>query len=1553
MAGKDITEMIDEIVAEGCLKGTFPNMEIGPNAGKGKCKELADKYEGMAQGTLADLDWSKPDIKDPLTKLSHAKAICRLMGGVRQTYAMEHALGVFYLEFEAAAADNFSDPDTVYAKIHKRHPGVVDGDEAVFRLKRSGFMEGFTIWKRFALVTTYNYLGSAEWKTKLQEGYTKREEIKVKGTPRWWQGWAEQGPGGSIHIGWRGDIDFKPNSGGVSESDTEHGASGRTGYVRSTMGKDAMLHFLSPSVINYLANLNGGLTRDKKLIYKASTLSGELTWKSIKIKTPSGNAAYNLAVPLAAYRTTTRAMNWTDEGEQNHIGYGPPPVKYVDAGEWLWEVKNPGDTYWGDPGNLHGHDPNKKNMATVDLSKAMLAMAAQNTATVDWNNVNRNNKNILWSFKNQQDLWNEQIPGITWGSEFTETADARGDFNSHFDEAAAGALHKLKFTDTAFGPIERNLRTAIFDKSVSLSAAEIAEQMENIKAFFGESEKGTGDLPGTATQAAIGAAGATPKPLVSEKALKPFDYQCFLIENIKTIAGTQERASLGHYDKLITVEDTLNPGSAVSYINGGGTAAKGPREAMLSLCPDVYALLVPHIKIYRLDYPKVSGKRTPFGRPTMVPMPFSNFVSEADMSVLTTGAAGRLPGAGIKSFSWNLDGVQPAEVENNISANLTIYFQSMYDLFRYNLKGGRPQAGIPDQAGYLDLIIGSQGPASGEKNPPAPGDPHDEKGIDPCLYRHEVYDGVDFRILAVVGWSLPEGIDSIPGLEARLKKNVPKLTLTNLKDALKETRTALELQIVRHDLNFAQDGSLELSIDYQASLSGLLKTPHANIFEKTKKEKDAAKKEYQDKIDALTLGPDGKKKKLDEAETKEYDILLEQKADTERSNKIEKYHRFLEGLYESDKIYAITVDPKEFTLKTWEEMTPKERAARAKRRQSTVGEGRGYTSPTSIGTQGSAFGLVNDLANMQGSSEEQVTAALGAYTEDNKNEFKWLKENSTDLPDFISIPYFYLGDLINFVVKYTNIGGDDNNALRLALAPVELIDPLELFQVKTIKVDSKCSSGVEKTIQALAKLDPLRFRQINNITNTINIGSIPISLDAFNSWFVEHVVKPLRDDYYLLHFIKDVCTDLIGNAYSAACFGDDFLFDIRFDTATFNLAAEKPGDGWRRPKATYEQLAAGKYKVDKGTYKVANKNGPQLNITPLVLLYCTDSRPSFSNSEDQDRERGIYHYYLGASCGLLKTVNFSRSDQPYLREAKIQKKGALGAEQLRELYEVNMEMVGNTLHRNGQFFYFNPVAVGGGNPGARGTLANWARVLGFGGYFLVQKVAHTIDSSGFTVTVNGLQQAVQLEQDAGANSGLGVDLWKVEAEKSPSPSASDLLKDNPDAVSVEHAELLQHRKEAREVESETSRKSRERHEAHCQKMKARGLKIGSGCEEDRAAATTKHFEGKAAAEAFGDADAQAERLAGQEAGQEEAIARLHRVLDAHAAGEIDKDRMDFESMYYLATMEYNQKHTWNPDQAQKEYDEAIANLPNADKFLMDVGKGTLIVPGDFDDDMDN
>ena len=92
-----------------------------------------------------------------------------------------------------------------------------------------------------------------------------------------------------------------------------------------------------------------------------------------------------------------------------------------------------------------------------------------------------------------------------------------------------------------------------------------------------------------------------------------------------------------------------------------------------------------------------------------------------------------------------------------------------------------------------------------------------------------------------------------------------------------------------------------------------------------------------------------------------------------------------------------------------------------------------------------------------------------------------------------------------------------------------------------------------------------------------------------------------------------------------------------------------------------------------------------------VLLYSTDSRPrALSGEYDPDTKRGIYHHYLGAACGLVKTINFSRQDQAYLRESRIQKEGALGAEQLRELYSANIDLVGNTLYKNGMYIYINP-----------------------------------------------------------------------------------------------------------------------------------------------------------------------------------------------------------------------------------------------------------------------
>ena len=65
--------------------------------------------------------------------------------------------------------------------------------------------------------------------------------------------------------------------------------------------------------------------------------------------------------------------------------------------------------------------------------------------------------------------------------------------------------------------------------------------------------------------------------------------------------------------------------------------------------------------------------------------------------------------------------------------------------------------------------------------------------------------------------------------------------------------------------------------------------------------------------------------------------------------------------------------------------------------------------------------------------------------------------------------------------------------------------------------------------------------------------------------------------------------------------------------------------------------------------------------------------------------------------GLQKVLSLIEPELPYYREARLQRTSALSALQLREMYNVNIDMVGNTIHRNGQYIYVNPVAIGAGS----------------------------------------------------------------------------------------------------------------------------------------------------------------------------------------------------------------------------------------------------------------
>ena len=131
----------------------------------------------------------------------------------------------------------------------------------------------------------------------------------------------------------------------------------------------------------------------------------------------------------------------------------------------------------------------------------------------------------------------------------------------------------------------------------------------------------------------------------------------------------------------------------------------------------------------------------------------------------------------------------------------------------------------------------------------------------------------------------------------------------------------------------------------------------------------------------------------------------------------------------------------------------------------------------------------------------------------------------------------------------------------------------------------------------------------------------------------------------------------------------------------------------------------------------------------------------------------------------MKKLNFQREDQPYLRESKIQKNGALGAEQLRELYSVNIDLVGNNLYRNGCYIYVSPMLIN--------TTQAQLNYLGLHGYFLVTSVSSELTEKSFSTSIQALQEGIPFVTDKPGDSGSSTDKPTPEPEPSTgTPSSS-------------------------------------------------------------------------------------------------------------------------------------------------------------------------------------
>ena len=214
----------------------------------------------------------------------------------------------------------------------------------------------------------------------------------------------------------------------------------------------------------------------------------------------------------------------------------------------------------------------------------------------------------------------------------------------------------------------------------------------------------------------------------------------------------------------------------------------------LSITPDIQAFLTPKLRLFKVFNLKDEDVQ-------QVEFIFKNTTSAntklrrlfQDDSKFFRGN-----GYGIKNFSFSFNGTTPATAKNDITAELTLFFQDFSDFVtEHETTEGTFK--------FVDLIF------------------YDKKNKNNPTYGYgsshpDQYSPSYYRIRADVGWNVPE---DNPQFDDACRKR--GLEPDNIRDVIEKTNRSYYLNMVEHDLNFKKDGTVEIKAQYRGYVESLLK----------------------------------------------------------------------------------------------------------------------------------------------------------------------------------------------------------------------------------------------------------------------------------------------------------------------------------------------------------------------------------------------------------------------------------------------------------------------------------------------------------------------------------------------------------------------------------------------------------------------------------------------------------------------------------------------------------------------------------------------------------
>lgn len=871
---------------------------------------------------------------------------------------------------------------------------------------------------------------------------------------------------------------------------------------------------------------------------------------------------------------------------------------------------------------------------------------------------------------NQPQDWRQYVPKVIkatldsrlqeiTGISMEQVVATQEDYQSDFDEHEHGITY-LDYRVIAINDIFDNVRSSIVPNRVLLSTLDLEElytgaskfrlsreAIQEFKNWLGQKDPPESEEEEDGTAEKTGKAPA-------EKTLNCTDLeQKFLITNLDLLS---RRNGLEKVKRFQTVLG--DPTDIVSVVNCNDIS-----EAMFRITPAQQALLVPKIKLFKVIYPD------PDNQPSYKiekQLPFRNHLSPGVIDNIMEGKAGRGDGVGITDLRVEYTGNNPWSASRLLKVNMTLFFESFSELFTEERirqaeaaanSGTDPNSpAFPLDASFIDLIWRV---SATKKNP---------------LTREFQSNPDYYQIKLVIGWGVPEDKDGL----------IPP----DLMQAIRQNSLSLYLTHVDHNLDFRQDGSVNLNIDYRARSEELLDSPSADIFQSMDSKRQI--KQIRGEI-ARVRGVQKDKRAApnsEEAIDKAVVALKKREKNLIAVTKQERLRSIVSDLIDADAIRAI--DP------LWKDFKG---LKRLKKFSSSPGTGK---------------------------ASEEATKILGDMFSDDPDALEELLQNASKLADslFDSAPrpeaghyrlhYFFLGDLINALIR-------------------------------TIKYENPTMEGVEFLMTSFEHQNPL----VSVNSDLIPMESIPISLAYFNDWLAVNVVGHQRSSYYLLQFFKDFFQKVVVRSLNYADLDTVSNRKINYKTQigfkVFSVpnvhgapALKTPGSISMNTSPDAPPRPAGILTIGdlqdvlwRNTY--AHDRPIPGGSTDYIIFYPYTSEINAKKGDyNEDFKRGIYHLFVGRDSGLVKEINFSKTNTSKLAEANFLAQEQSIAQFFRT-YDANVNLYGNTMFLPGSSVYINPSFMSNlSGPSAPNSIF---RRFGLGGYYRVNKVSLHLTPDKFVTNI--------------------------------------------------------------------------------------------------------------------------------------------------------------------------------------------------------------------------